>query len=550
MRKSSAGIAWIYQKAAPGIFFSVLLGILSVGFNIALMGLAAYIIASASYHPELYVLMPYITGVRFFGTFRGVLRYLERVFSHRAALEVVSHIRTWYFRQINRHFSSVIREKKSALLYSEILRDVNALENGIVRFFLPMAIATGIYFFTSIFLYIYFKDILFFTIYLTGFLIIIAVIPMIAVHKQKNLGFYLGEKRRNLENFLIHFHATSGESTLYSFTEPLSVFFRKSLHDYESRFLELKNRNIFYSSIIFFLSHFVLFIVLSSGLLHNNLETTYFTVGILVIISSLEAYSPIAASVGFFTYYYDSLKNLLSLSSRSVSRNPARITHGDYPGMKSVSFKYGQEHPWILKNVSLALKPGKISVITGISGSGKSTLMSLLSGEILPAPEGFHGQIIHPHSEKSGIPLISRYSPRTYFFQDDLIFNLYLDSSRETLTPEAEKILEYLELDIPFLLAREKKLRENLSFGQKKRILLTRAFLSPSPYLFLDEPTEGLDFSMRLKINRYLQAMTPEKTIFIITHKMELLRIAHSIFRLSHGSLKKVALPEPVGDIL
>ncbi|GEM_PF-2686434 len=550
MHKSKVGIAWIYQKAAPGIFFSVLLGILSVGFNIALMGLAAYIIASASYHPELYVLMPYITGVRFFGTFRGVLRYLERVFSHRAALDVVSQIRTWYFRQINRHYSRVIQEKKSALLYSEILRDVNALENGIVRFFLPLAIASGVYLFTSLFLHLYFKDLLIFAIYSTGFLVIIAVIPIIAVYKQKDLGFLLGEKRRNLENFLIHFYATSGESSLYSFTKPLSAFFHKALQDYESTFLELKNGNIFYSSITFFLSNFMLFIILVSGLLHRGMETPYFTVGILVIISSLEAYSPIAASVGFFTYYYDSLKNLLSLSSRRVPLNSAQITHGDYMGMKSVSFQYAQEQPWILKNVSLALKPGKITVITGISGSGKSTFMSLLSGEILPRPEGFHGQIIHPHPEKPGIPLISVYSPRTYFFQDDLIFNLYLDSSRQTLSQEAEKILEYLELDIQYLLAQKKKLRENLSFGQKKRILLARAFLSPSPFLFLDEPTEGLDFSMRLKINRYLQTMTPEKTIFIITHKMELLRIAHSIFRLSHGFLKKVALPEPVGDIL
>ena len=64
------------------VALSVLLGVLTVGSNVGLMGTSAFLISSAALHPELAALQAAIVGVRFFGIARGVFRYLERLVSH------------------------------------------------------------------------------------------------------------------------------------------------------------------------------------------------------------------------------------------------------------------------------------------------------------------------------------------------------------------------------------------------------------------------------------------------------------------------------------
>ena len=88
--------------AAPGVGwrFSVLLGVLTVGSNVGLMGTSAFLISSAALHPELGTLQVAIVGVRFFGIARGVFRYAERLSSHNVTFRLLARLRTWFYRAL------------------------------------------------------------------------------------------------------------------------------------------------------------------------------------------------------------------------------------------------------------------------------------------------------------------------------------------------------------------------------------------------------------------------------------------------------------------
>src|SRR5215470_16236753 len=81
-----------------GMLLAMLLGTFTVGCGIALLATSAYLISAAALHPSIAALSVAIVGVRFFGIARGVLRYLERLVSHRATFRLLADLRTWVYQ--------------------------------------------------------------------------------------------------------------------------------------------------------------------------------------------------------------------------------------------------------------------------------------------------------------------------------------------------------------------------------------------------------------------------------------------------------------------
>jgi len=81
----------------PRVALSVLLGSLTVGSGVGLMGVSAWLISRAALHPSIAVLGVAIAAVRLFGISRAALRYLERLVSHGVTFRVLRNIRTWFY---------------------------------------------------------------------------------------------------------------------------------------------------------------------------------------------------------------------------------------------------------------------------------------------------------------------------------------------------------------------------------------------------------------------------------------------------------------------
>ena len=120
---------------------SILFGALAVGFGVALMTSAGYLISRAAEQPPILSLTVTIVAVRFFGLARPLARYLERLVSHDAALRALGRIRSRFVRRIEPLAPAQLEEYRSGDLLARMVADVDALQSLYVRGFGPVVVA-------------------------------------------------------------------------------------------------------------------------------------------------------------------------------------------------------------------------------------------------------------------------------------------------------------------------------------------------------------------------------------------------------------------------
>jgi ATP-binding cassette subfamily C protein CydCD len=125
----------------PLVALSVLLGALTIGANISLLGTSAWLIAAAALQPPLGSLYVAIVGVRFFGIARAAFRYAERLVSHDVTFRVLARLRVWLYRQLEPLFPAILATHRTGDLLARIVGDVEVLENFYVRLLAPVLVA-------------------------------------------------------------------------------------------------------------------------------------------------------------------------------------------------------------------------------------------------------------------------------------------------------------------------------------------------------------------------------------------------------------------------
>lgn len=185
--------------------------------------------------------------------------------------------------------------------------------------------------------------------------------------------------------------------------------------------------------------------------------------------------------------------------------------------LAQVARKFGPQ--FVLRDVTLAVRPGEVLSLFGGNGAGKTTLLRVIAG--LLAPTRGEGRVF-------GYDLRDKRSVREHVFLMTEGGGLYGDlTARENLdftarmygVPERSgELLERVELAE----AAGKRARE-LSSGMRKRLHLARMLLAPSPLLLLDEPFANLDTGGKEAVLTHLRAAQGEgKTILFSSHEPEL----------------------------
>jgi ABC-2 type transport system ATP-binding protein len=178
----------------------------------------------------------------------------------------------------------------------------------------------------------------------------------------------------------------------------------------------------------------------------------------------------------------------------------------------SYSYRKGKA---VLENVALNLTPGNVYGLLGLNGVGKTTLMQLISGCLFP---------------KKGSIFIMGFDPKER--DVNMLVNLYYVPV-EINVPNWT-VSRYLELNRPFYpnfdlnifkkaldcFGLEHTMQLNqISFGQKKKVILAFALATQCKVLLLDEPTDGLDSPSKAQFRRLLsEHISEERLILIATH--------------------------------
>ncbi|MDX2362779.1 MAG: ABC transporter ATP-binding protein [Crocinitomicaceae bacterium] len=200
---------------------------------------------------------------------------------------------------------------------------------------------------------------------------------------------------------------------------------------------------------------------------------------------------------------------------------------------------------WILRNIDLQFKKGKIYGIIGKSGAGKTTLLKVMAG-LLDSTEGevfFHDKkVIGP-----SIKLIPGYDDIQLVNQDFALepFHTVEQNVREKVLSrhqEDQEVLinEFLEL-VELDKLRTQKANQ-LSGGEQQRLSLARALACEPEVLLLDEPFVHLDQRLRWKVMNYLNRLHKELNtiVVLVSHDgAEMMGFVDEVINLSNGIVQR-----------
>ena len=204
---------------------------------------------------------------------------------------------------------------------------------------------------------------------------------------------------------------------------------------------------------------------------------------------------------------------------------------------ESVSFRYGDNEPWVFRNISLEISPGTCVAITGPSGCGKTTFLKILMGLIRPT-EGaisFSGLNINALSSAAYRERIAGVLQDDGLFAGSLAENIcgfdnHPDPEWMTECADRAAILDdirQMPMGFETLVG---DMGSTLSGGQKQRVILARALYRRPAMLFLDEATSHLDEETEAVVAQALRGL--RITRVIVAHRPATIAHADKLIKL------------------
>lgn len=228
---------------------------------------------------------------------------------------------------------------------------------------------------------------------------------------------------------------------------------------------------------------------------------------------------------------------------------PQELEVGDQSGLlvRNVDFAYDYGS-LLLKSVTLEIPPGQKLGILGVSGCGKTSLAKLLVGFYRPL-EGevkLAGQdlsAINPHALRRQVQYLAQ---NAGLFQGTVRDNLLwaaADGMKEADLWEVLVLVEAADFVAALPLGLDTQVGTDgtaLSTGQIQRLALARTLLTGADYLILDEATSHLDPETEERVFERLLVL--DKTLVVITHRLDLAQRLERIVLLENGEVKTTAI--------
>ncbi len=531
----------------------ILLSLLTAVASISLLTLSGWFISSSAIAGTAisFNFMLPAAQIRALAITRTVGRYGERLLSHEATFRVLASLRSWFFLQLIPLVPGRLAALRSGDLLSNITSDIDALDALYLRLLAPAIVAAfGV---TTVvgFLYLY-SPLISLT---TGTLLLIATIATPLLFNRLGqtgaaaivaLAASFRVRQIDLLQGLADLLANQAYNRFSRVLAQLSdVMITTQRHN--NRLTAISSALTLLVSQITLLTALVLAAISFQDELISGSELALI---IFCVIAAFELVTPLPQAMQMLAKTQKAasrIRQVAELTPSVIQPKQALAIPDDYDiQLDNVSFRYSNNHDWVLKNIKLSIPQGTKLAIIGASGSGKTTLLQLLmryydpeQGEIFLA-----GQNLKHYNGDDLLLNVGMLSQRSQLFAATIKENLLIAKPKAT-TKELnaaikaaglDKLISYLPDGIDTWVG-ESGLK--VSGGEARRIALARLYLKDAPLLILDEPTEGLDSETELEIFVALAKFAINKTLIMVTHRESGLSLVDVIYRMERGVLTK-----------
>jgi thiol reductant ABC exporter CydC subunit len=478
---------------------------------------SGWLITMASAHPPIMTLGVSIVLVRFFGIFRSVARYLERIVSHSAVFARLTSLRVELFSSLDRRGLSAARDINSGKFVKALVDDVERGQEYQLRVVLPglaaiLSVSAGVGLGALIRPE---------TLWITGPAggALLFIIPRIIERLCKRESFQL-EKSENQYSMQIS-AASVGviEAHMYGFLDQSKEGTRQNeiaLEKIETKLL----RSILFTQMITIaifggatVATMALVYQLTGKGVLPTVQITMIAFLPLVIFEAITAWYPNLHSAGKLILAQENIERELAkddyTSHAAIVVEPTDITLR----IKEMRVDWGNE---LADPVTFSMHRGDSLVIKGKSGSGKSTLAMGISG-LMEYTGSCMINDVQVRDVENLSEILTGALQQSHIFATTLRENLKIAKSDATDT-QLLAILKLVELDEISLDEILGQMGRGLSGGEGKRLAVARALLSSAPIIVLDEPTEHLDSQRAQRIEDAIIEACRERILIVITH--------------------------------
>ncbi|MCL1078375.1 thiol reductant ABC exporter subunit CydC [Parashewanella spongiae] len=547
------------------ISLGMLLSMLTLTAGIALLGLSGWFLSATALAGltalgiKQFNFYTPAAGVRFLAIVRTVGRYGERLVTHQGTLQILTQIRIWLWRQLQRLSISQVSKLRRGDVLNRLLTDIDTLDQLYLRILAPLMS----YFILSLFFscVIGFWDEQLAWIIGLGLLFIGVLLPFVGYLSAQRPAIAVIEAKRQYRIELLDLLTNQLEITMYA---ALSRY-RSKIELTEQRLYQVQlwliQRNALLQAGLILLHGLILIVALyfaGNGAIAGSISGPVFALIVFVMMAMMELLIPLSLSSQQLSACVLAASRINQLTEQHAQFEYGSVQEQAITGNLNILdgyFGYTDEQV-VLKKLNLSILDKQKVAFVGHSGCGKSTLLKLLtrqqnlqSGTIL-----LDGKPIESYSELALSQSITYVEQSAQIFSASLKDNLLIALADGEIVSDKKLISTLRQVGL------EKLLNDDgldlwigdggrlLSGGERRRISIARALLRTAPIVLLDEPTEGLDLNTEKQILELIFDVWKDKTVLVVTHKTSVFPFINEWHLMENGRLLNLTVAQGLNN--